>query len=117
MTNMQAAIGVAQLERLDEFVLRKRRMGTRYAERLTNLDGLQLPLRATAYAQNIYWVFGLVISDTSNRFYVRWVSFVMFLCQSQKSYMRRDFIYLVASLLLMIRWIQFVTLFSRCSHE
>jgi perosamine synthetase len=30
MTNMQAALGLAQLEQLDEFVKKKRRMGTRY---------------------------------------------------------------------------------------
>lgn len=63
MTNMQAAIGVAQLERLDEFVARKRRMGLRYTELLSNINCLQLPLQRTSYAENIYWVYGLVISD------------------------------------------------------
>ncbi|MBT8523615.1 DegT/DnrJ/EryC1/StrS family aminotransferase [Polynucleobacter paneuropaeus] len=63
MTNMQAAVGVAQLERLDEFVLRKRRMGSRYANMLSGLPALQLPLESTSYAKNIYWVFGIVISD------------------------------------------------------
>ena len=63
MTNMQAALGVAQLERLDEFVVRKRRMGTRYAELLGEINCLQMPLAHTSFAENIYWVFGLVISD------------------------------------------------------
>lgn len=63
MTNMQAALGVAQLERLDEFVARKRRMGAVYKQLLSDVAGLQLPLIHTDYAENIYWVFGLVISD------------------------------------------------------
>lgn len=63
MTNMQAAVGLAQLERLDEFVIRKRAMGKRYLELLADIPGLQLPLAKTAYADNIYWVFGLVLND------------------------------------------------------
>jgi len=63
MTNLQAALGVAQLERLDEFALRKRAMGRRYSELLGDIDGLQLPLARTDYAENIYWVYGLVLDD------------------------------------------------------
>jgi len=61
MTNMQAALGLAQLERLDEFVARKRKMGARYTELLQNIPGVQLPLAKTDYAENIYWVYGLVL--------------------------------------------------------
>lgn len=63
MTNMQAALGVAQLERLDEFALRKRRMGARYTDLLEGVEGLQLMPRETDYAKNIYWVFGVVLKD------------------------------------------------------
>lgn len=63
MTNMQAALGVAQLERLDEFVARKRAMGARYQELLRGVPGLQLPKPAIDGAENIYWVFGLVLDD------------------------------------------------------
>jgi perosamine synthetase len=63
MTNMQAALGLAQLEQLDEFVKRKRRMGTIYTERLKDIRGIQLPKRATDYAENIYWVYGIVLND------------------------------------------------------
>lgn len=65
MTNMQAALGVAQLERLDEFVVRKRAMGARYQQLLAGLPGVQLPLVRTDYAENIYWVFGLLLDDDS----------------------------------------------------
>jgi perosamine synthetase len=63
MSNLQAAVGVAQLERLDEFVDRKRWLGRYYTELLADIPGLQLPLAQTDYADNIYWVYGLVLSD------------------------------------------------------
>lgn len=63
MSNLQAALGLAQLERLDEFVARKRRMGKRYGELLAATPGIQVPLAATAYADNIYWVFAIVLDD------------------------------------------------------
>ena len=61
MTNLQAALGLAQLERLQEFVARKRHMGDRYTQLLTDQTGLQLPLAKTDYADNIYWVYGVVL--------------------------------------------------------
>jgi perosamine synthetase len=63
MTNLQAALGVAQLERLDEFVIRKRHMGQRYTELLSDIPAVQLPISKTDYAENIYWVYGLVLND------------------------------------------------------
>jgi perosamine synthetase len=63
LTNLQAALGLAQLERLDEFVARKRRMGRRYTELLAGIPGLELPVSKTDYAENIYWVYGLVLKD------------------------------------------------------
>lgn len=63
MSNLQAALGVAQLERLDEFVDRKKRMGQRYTGLLQGTPGVQLPLPATPNAGNIYWVYGVVLED------------------------------------------------------
>lgn len=60
-TNLQAAIGLAQLERLDEFVSRKREMGKYYTEKLEGTRGLILPVEKTDYAENIYWVYGIVL--------------------------------------------------------
>lgn len=60
-TNLQAAVGLAQLERLDEFVERKRAMGKYYSEELSGVDGLILPVDKVDYADNIYWVYGLVL--------------------------------------------------------
>lgn len=64
MTNLQAALGLAQMERLDKFVQIKRRMGARYTELLEGTPGIQLPLAHTDYADNIYWVFGMVLDDS-----------------------------------------------------
>jgi perosamine synthetase len=63
MTNLQAALGLAQLERLDEFVGRKRRSFARYMALLADVDGIQLPVACTEYADNINWVFGVVLDD------------------------------------------------------
>ncbi len=62
-TNLQAAIGLAQLERLEEFVARKRRMGKFYTEHLKGTEGIFLPIESTDYADNIYWVFGIMLDD------------------------------------------------------
>ncbi|MBL8199447.1 MAG: DegT/DnrJ/EryC1/StrS family aminotransferase [Chromatiales bacterium] len=64
MSNLQAAVGVAQLERLDQATRRKKRMGRRYSEALQGLAGVQLPCARTDYAENLYWVYGLVLDDS-----------------------------------------------------
>ncbi len=63
MTNLQAALGVAQLEMLETHLDRKRAIGAFYTRALSGLDHLQLPLESTLYADNVYWVFGLVLGD------------------------------------------------------
>jgi len=64
MTNLQAALGVAQLEKLDQFVARKRAMGKRYTELFSDSqEYVELPLEKTDYAENIYWVYGMVLKD------------------------------------------------------
>lgn len=63
MTNIQAALGLAQLERLDGFIEKKRALGKFYTEHLKDLASVQLPLEKTDYAQNIYWVFGMILND------------------------------------------------------
>lgn len=63
MTNMQAALGVAQLEQIEKTIVKKREIGHRYQDELSGIDLFQLPLASTLYAKNIYWVFGMVIKD------------------------------------------------------
>lgn len=63
MTNMQAALGVAQLEQIESNVKRKREIGYRYSNNLKDLKCLQLPLKRTDYAENIFWVYGIMADD------------------------------------------------------
>jgi perosamine synthetase len=63
MTNLQAAVGVAQLEQLDTFVERKRKMGHYYEAAFADLQGVQLPVKKVSFAENIYWVFGIVLNQ------------------------------------------------------
>lgn len=60
MSNLQAALGVAQFERLEEFISIKKRMGRLYTQYLEGIP-CQLPCKQTPYAENNYWVFPLVI--------------------------------------------------------
>lgn len=64
MTNLQAAIGCAQLERIDETVVKKRHIGHLYNELLKDVEGIQKPVEKTEYADNIYWVYGIVLDDS-----------------------------------------------------
>lgn len=63
MTNLQAALGVAQIERLPRTVEIKHRIGRLYDEHLEGVAGIRRPVPRTNYADNIYWVYGLVLDD------------------------------------------------------
>lgn len=69
MTNMQAALGLAQLEQIEMLLNKKSAIGKYYDEHLKFLinRGYQLPLQSTDYAENIYWVFGLVAPDEKEK--------------------------------------------------
>ncbi len=64
MTNMQAAVGTAQLEKIDEHIRRKREIGHKYNELLSGLRDVALPVERTEDAENIYWVYGMVIGES-----------------------------------------------------
>ena len=63
LTNLQAALGIAQLERLDESIAKKREMGRVYNEHFSRMPELEIPPAKTDYAENIYWVYGMVLAD------------------------------------------------------
>jgi len=64
MTNMQAAVGLGQAERVDEIVERKRWMGKSYTERLTGIPGLKLPIEQP-WAKHVYWMYAVELEDSA----------------------------------------------------
>ena len=63
MTNMQAALGLAQLERIDELIARKREIFSLYQENLLGIPGLKLNFTAK-WALNVYWLVCLEIEGS-----------------------------------------------------
>ena len=64
MTNIQAAIGVAQLEQVDKFVNKKREAAAFYRQALENCPYLALPVEKE-WAKNSYWLFTVQLQDES----------------------------------------------------
>jgi perosamine synthetase len=62
LTNLQAAIGLAQLERIEEHVERKRKMASAYTAGLQDLPQLQLPIEKE-WAKNVYWMYAVVLTE------------------------------------------------------
>jgi perosamine synthetase len=66
MTNIQAAIGLAQTEMVEEKVAHKRRIGHTYTELLANIPDITLPYEER-WAKNVYWMYGVVLQDGFGR--------------------------------------------------
>lgn len=64
LTNLQAALGVAQLERIDEIVARKREVAALYTAGLAGVPGVQLPAEAP-WARSVFWMYGLVVDEAT----------------------------------------------------
>jgi perosamine synthetase len=62
LTNMQAAIGVGQISRIESIVDRKRWIAGEYTARLKHLHELQLPMEHS-WARSVYWVYAMVLDD------------------------------------------------------
>lgn len=62
MTNIQAAIGLAQLEHIDEFVEMRRRNAYLYNSRLKDVPGITLPPEKE-WAKNVYWMYSILIEE------------------------------------------------------
>lgn len=62
MTNIQAAIGLAQLEKIDRFVELRRRNAAFYTARLKKVSGITLPVERPG-VKNVYWMYGILIDQ------------------------------------------------------
>jgi perosamine synthetase len=60
MTNVQAALGCAQMERIESIIESKRNVAKLYSERLKDIPSLQLPVEK-AYARNVYWMYHIAL--------------------------------------------------------
>ncbi len=65
-TNLQSAIGLAQLEKLNHFIIKKRKIGKIYNKELSKIKIFQTPITEKKYAKNIYWIYGLVLKKKSS---------------------------------------------------
>jgi perosamine synthetase len=62
LTNLQAALGVAQLEKLDAILAAKSRVASRYAEGLAGVPGIVLP-PAEPWARNVHWLYSVLVEE------------------------------------------------------
>ncbi len=63
MTNLQAALGLAQLERVDEFIEKKRNIFCWYRENLVGVRGIYMNTERPN-TKNIYWMTSIVLDKT-----------------------------------------------------
>jgi len=66
LTNLQAAMGVSQIERIDEIIARKRTIAARYNELLTGVREIALP-GEEQWAKNVFWVYGILLDEGSGK--------------------------------------------------
>ena len=66
LTSLQAAVGLAQLEMLDEHVQRKREIAARYSAELGDVPGVTLPAQAP-WAASTYWLYTILVDRPARR--------------------------------------------------
>jgi len=64
MTNLQAAIGVAQTERIEESIAIKRRLGAYYRKKLAEIPGLRFAPEKP-WAKTVYWMYAIEIDPST----------------------------------------------------
>lgn len=60
LTNVQCAIGVAQMRKIGDILRRKREMAAFYLDAFKDVPDIQLPVEKS-YARNVYWMFNIVL--------------------------------------------------------
>lgn len=63
LTNVQAALAIPQIRRLETIVARKRWIAAEYNRHLQNFPGLELPVEEP-WARSVYWVYGVVLQES-----------------------------------------------------
>jgi len=65
-TNLQAAVGLAQLERIDKFIKRRRRNAKIYNEIFSKINKIQTPPEEK-WAKNVYWMYSILAKSQKSR--------------------------------------------------
>jgi len=63
MTNLQASLGLSQLQNINQIVKKKMLIGRRYYKNLSHNKNLQILPPNNTYAKNIYWIVGILIKN------------------------------------------------------
>lgn len=63
LTNLQAAIGLAQMEKIDKVLARRAEIAERYNRQLADVEGVVLP-PGKPWAKNIYWLYSVVVDNS-----------------------------------------------------
>jgi perosamine synthetase len=63
MSNIQAAIGDGQLKNIYKIIKIKKKIGNTYYKAFKNFKNIILQTNKLNYAENIYWVFGIVLKN------------------------------------------------------
>ncbi len=66
MTNIQAAIGVAQLEQIEKFIEIKRKNALVYNSLLKDVEGISIPPEMP-WAKSTYWMYSILLNDALKR--------------------------------------------------
>ena len=93
MTNMQAAIGCAQMERIEELVAKKRQIASWYNELLSDFENITLPVEKK-YAKNTYWMYSILIDSKSENARDRFMQKL-----NENSIETRPFFYLITDMM------------------
>jgi perosamine synthetase len=62
MTNLQAAVGLAQVEQMDQFIENRRRNAALYSQLLAEIPGIVTPPEAE-WAKNVFWMYSILVED------------------------------------------------------
>ena len=65
LTNLQAGLGLAQLQRIDEHLARKKKVAKQYRKYLTGNRFFDLQAEFSPFAENLHWVFAILLNETS----------------------------------------------------
>jgi perosamine synthetase len=63
ISSLQAALGTSQMARIDEIITRRKAIAEFYRAEFFEIENIQLPTAKTDYAENIYWVFGILLTN------------------------------------------------------